>query len=65
MQEDSEEIYITQILSILWSKDDASLENIAYAIAVAQAMLNLKYKKIMMFNTAIKHKIAKNLVSIY
>ncbi|KAF0543591.1 hypothetical protein F8M41_003556 [Gigaspora margarita] len=43
------------------SPERGSEENVVYAIAIAQAMLNLKYEKITMSDTAINHKIAKNL----
>uniref|UniRef100_A0A8H3ZZ63 Uncharacterized protein n=1 Tax=Gigaspora margarita TaxID=4874 RepID=A0A8H3ZZ63_GIGMA len=59
--EDSGVTYMVKILTKIWPSGDGSEENVAYAIAVAQAMLNLKYEKIMMSDTAIKHKIAKNL----
>ncbi|KAF0483953.1 hypothetical protein F8M41_023159 [Gigaspora margarita] len=52
---------MVKILTKIWPSGDGSEENIAYAIAVAQAMLNPKYEKITMSDTAIKHKIAKNL----
>ena len=56
---------MVKILTKIWPSGDGSEENVAYAIAVAQAMLNLKYNKITMSDTAIKSKIAKNVVSIY
>ena len=40
VQEDPEDTYMTRILSKLWPDDDASLENIVYAIAISQSMLN-------------------------
>jgi hypothetical protein len=63
--EDSEETYMVKILKKVFPSGDGSQENVAYAIAVAQAMLNPKYNKITMSDTAIKSKIAKNVVSIY
>ena len=63
--EDSEETYMVKILKKVFPSGDGSPENAAYAIAVAQAMLNPKYDKITMSDTAIKSKIAKNVVSIY
>ena len=63
--EDSEETYMVKILKKVFPSGDSSQENVAYAIAVAQAMLNPKYNKITMSDTAIKSKIAKNVVSIY
>lgn len=62
---DSEETYMTKILNKIWPTGDASEENIAYAIAVAQTMLNPKYDKITISDNAVKYKIARNLVSIY
>ncbi|KAF0332826.1 hypothetical protein F8M41_020104 [Gigaspora margarita] len=59
--DDSGVTYIVKILTKIWPFRDSFEENIAYAIAVAQVMLNLKYEKITMSDTAIKHKIAKNL----
>ncbi|KAF0517319.1 hypothetical protein F8M41_016932 [Gigaspora margarita] len=59
--DDSEVTYMVKILTKIWPSGDGSKENVVYAIAVAQAMLNLKYEKITMSNTVIKHKIAKNL----
>ena len=56
---------MTRILSKLWPDDDTSLENIAYAIAVSQSMLNPKYNKITISDTFVKKLLAKNLVSIY
>ncbi|KAF0489521.1 hypothetical protein F8M41_022087 [Gigaspora margarita] len=52
---------MVKILTKIWPSGDGSEENVAYAIAAAQAMLNSKYEKITMSDTAIKHKIAKNL----
>ncbi|KAF0437235.1 hypothetical protein F8M41_004466 [Gigaspora margarita] len=52
---------MVKISTKIWPSRDGSEENIAYAIAVAQAILNPKYEKITMSDTAIKHKIAKNL----
>ncbi|KAF0332788.1 hypothetical protein F8M41_020789 [Gigaspora margarita] len=59
--EDSGVTYIVKMLTKIWPSGDSSEENVVYPIAVAQVMLNPKYKKIMMSDTAIKHKIAKNL----
>jgi len=56
---------MVKILKKVFPSGDGSQENVAYAIAVAQAMLNPKYNKITMSDTAIKSKIAKNVVSIY
>ncbi|KAF0479670.1 hypothetical protein F8M41_023799 [Gigaspora margarita] len=58
---DSEDTYIVKILTKIWSSRDGFDENIAYAIAIAQMMLNPKYDKIIISNTTIKYKIAKNL----
>ena len=63
--DDSGVTYMVKILTKIWPSGDGSEENVAYAIAVAQAMLNPKYEKITISDTDIKHKIAKNLVSIY
>ena len=65
VEENSEETYMSQILKRIWPSGDASKENIAYAIAVTQTMLNLKYDKIMMSDIAVKSLITKNLVYIY
>ncbi|KAF0519107.1 hypothetical protein F8M41_016627 [Gigaspora margarita] len=46
---------------MLHLKRDGSEVNVADAIAVAQAMLNLKYEKIMISDTPIKYKNVKNL----
>ncbi|KAF0482711.1 hypothetical protein F8M41_023375 [Gigaspora margarita] len=59
--DDSGVTYMVKILTKIWPSGDSFEENVAYAIAVAQAILNPKYKKIMMSDTVIKHKIAKNL----
>ncbi|KAF0480272.1 hypothetical protein F8M41_023768 [Gigaspora margarita] len=52
---------MVKILTKIWSTGDSSDKNLVYAIAIAQMMLNPKYDKIMIFDTAIKYKIAKNL----
>ncbi|KAF0521880.1 hypothetical protein F8M41_015659 [Gigaspora margarita] len=52
---------MVKILTKIWPSGDGSEENVAYAIAIAQAMLNPKYEKITVSDTAIKHMIAKNL----
>ncbi|KAF0356613.1 hypothetical protein F8M41_014730 [Gigaspora margarita] len=52
---------MVKISTKIWPSGDGSEENVAYAIAVAQAMLNPKYEKITMFDTTIKHMTAKNL----
>ncbi|KAF0453208.1 hypothetical protein F8M41_001784 [Gigaspora margarita] len=59
--EDLKVTYMVKILTKIWPSGDGSEKNVAYAIAVAQAMLNLKYEKIMMSDTTIKHKIAKHI----
>ncbi|KAF0496168.1 hypothetical protein F8M41_021067 [Gigaspora margarita] len=53
------ETYMVKILTKIWPTKDGSDKNIAYAIAIAQMILNPKYDKITMSNTAIKYKIAK------
>ncbi|CAG8477869.1 1688_t:CDS:1, partial [Scutellospora calospora] len=65
VEKNSDETYMSQILKRIWPSGDASKENIAYAIAVTQTMLNPKYDKITMSDTAVKNLITKNLVCIY
>ena len=62
VEEDSEDTYMTRILSKVWPDDNASLDNIAYAIAVSQTMLSPKYDKITISDNVVKRLIAKNLV---
>ncbi|KAF0384567.1 hypothetical protein F8M41_011589 [Gigaspora margarita] len=52
---------MVKILNKIWPTRNGSDKNVAYAIAVAQTILNPKYDKITMSDTAIKYKIAKNL----
>ncbi|CAG8525468.1 10607_t:CDS:1, partial [Scutellospora calospora] len=65
VENNSDETYMSQILKRIWPSGDASKENIAYAIAITQTMLNPKYDKIMMSDTAVKNLIKKNLICIY
>jgi hypothetical protein len=65
VEKNSDETYMSQILKRIWPSGDASKENIAYAIAVTQTMLNPKYDKITMSDTVVKTLITKNLVCIY
>lgn len=53
------------ILDKIWPDDDASTDSLAYAIAVSQTMLNPKYDKITMSDTAVKKLVSKNVVNIY
>jgi hypothetical protein len=65
VEEGSEETYITKILKKIWPGEDASIENVSFAIAVAQTILNPDYDKITISDTVIKKLMARNLVSIY
>ena len=56
---------MTRILKKIWPNADATTENVAFAIAVAQTILNLDYKKITISDAVVKKLLARNLVSIY
>jgi hypothetical protein len=60
----SEETYIARILKKIWPEEDASEENVAYAIAVAQTILNPNYDKLTIEENVVKKLAARHLVSI-
>ena len=64
IEEGSEETYIARILKKIWPDEDSSEENVAYAIAVAQTILNPGYGKITIEENAVKKLAARHLVSI-
>jgi hypothetical protein len=61
----SEDTFMSRILEKIWPSGDSSNHQVAYAIAVCQMVLDTKYEKITISENVIKHKIARNLVSIY
>ncbi|RIB12947.1 hypothetical protein C2G38_2041384, partial [Gigaspora rosea] len=64
IEEGSEETYIARVLKKIWPEEDASEENVAYAIAVAQTILNPDYDKLTIEENVIKKLAARHLVSI-
>lgn len=60
----SDDTYMSRILQKIWPLGDTSNEQAAYAIAVSQMILDTNYEKITISESVIKHKIARNLVSI-
>jgi type III secretory pathway component EscR len=65
VEEGSEETYMARILKKTWPNEDASTENVAYAIAVAQTILNPGYDKVTILDKDVKKLLARNLVCIY
>ena len=63
-EEGSEETYIARILKKIWPEEDASEENVAYAIAVAQTILKPNYDKLTIEENVVKKLAARHLVSI-
>ena len=61
----TEETYMTRILKKIWPGENSSAENVSFAIAVAQTILNPGYEKLTISDTVIKKLMARNLVSIY
>jgi hypothetical protein len=63
--DDSEDTYMSLILNKIWPSGDATLEKVAYAIAVCQTMLDPLQDSLMISESIIKHKLSRNLVCIY
>jgi hypothetical protein len=62
--DNSEDTFMAKILGKIWPSEDATNEQVAYAIAVCQTILDKKYEKITISESVVKNKIARNLVSI-
>ena len=56
---------MTRILKKIWPGEDSFAENVSFAIAVAQTILNPGYEKLTISDMVIKKLMARNLVSIY
>jgi hypothetical protein len=63
--DNSEDTYMSRILQKIWPSGDATNEQVAYAVAVCQTILDPNYEKITISESVVKNKIARNLVSIY
>lgn len=61
----SDNTFMSRILEKIWPSGEASNEQVAYAISVCQTILDPNYEKIMISEDVVKHKIARNLVSIF
>jgi hypothetical protein len=55
---------MSRILSKVWPSEEAVDEQVAYAIAVCQTILDPKCEKITISEDLVKNKIARNLVNI-
>ena len=62
--DNSEDTYMSWILSKIWPSGNATYEQVAYAIAVCQTVLDPICEKIMISENLVKSKIARNLVNI-
>jgi hypothetical protein len=60
----SNETFMSCILGKIWPSGDTSNQQVAYAIAVCQMILDTSYEKITISENVIKNKLARNLVSI-
>jgi hypothetical protein len=62
--DNSEDTYMSRILSKIWPSGNATHEQVAYAIAICQTVLDPICEKITISEDLVKSKIARNLVNI-